>query len=35
MHGLGPKALAFLGGVMEFAPAMTALTNPTVNSFKR
>ena len=35
VHGLGPVALKFLGGVLANAPAMAALTNPTVNSYKR
>lgn len=34
-YGLGPKALAFLGGVMHHAGEMAAMTNPTVNSYKR
>ena len=35
MHGLSPLALSFLGGLLDNAPALTALTNPTVNSYKR
>ena len=34
-HGLSPTARAFLGGLLAHAPALTALTNPTVNSYKR
>ncbi|GLZ29280.1 glutamine synthetase [Lentzea sp. NBRC 105346] len=34
-HGLSELALHFLGGVLEHAPALTALLNPTVNSFRR
>ncbi len=32
---LSDKAYAFLGGLLEHAKAFTALTNPTVNSYKR
>ena len=35
MHGLSPRALSFTAGLLNHAPAMTALTNPTVNSYKR
>ncbi len=34
-HGLSSLALHFLAGVLEHAPALTALLNPTVNSFRR
>jgi len=34
-HGLSETALKFLGGMLTNTPAMTALTNPTVNSYKR
>ncbi len=33
--GLSPLAYAFLGGVLANAEALCALTNPTVNSYKR
>ena len=33
--GLSDKGRAFLGGIMQHAAAMTAITNPTVNSYKR
>lgn len=33
--GLSPMAYHFLGGLMHHAAAMTAITNPTVNSYKR
>jgi glutamine synthetase len=33
--GISATAKNFIGGVMAHAPALTALTNPTVNSFKR
>lgn len=33
--GLSDMAKYFLGGLMQHAPAMTAITNPTVNSYKR
>jgi glutamine synthetase len=33
--GLSSTARAFLGGIMAHGEAMTALTNPTVNSYKR
>ncbi len=33
--GLSKTAYSFMGGVLDHAPALTALANPTVNSFKR
>ena len=33
--GLSDKGLNFLGGIMKHAKALTAITNPTVNSYKR
>ncbi|MGV8936729.1 MAG: type III glutamate--ammonia ligase [Allorhizobium sp.] len=33
--GLSAKGLTFLGGVMKHASALAAITNPTVNSYKR
>ena len=33
--GLSQKCYHFIGGLMRHAPAMTALTNPVVNSYKR
>jgi glutamine synthetase len=33
--GLSDKGRAFLGGIMKHAAAMSAITNPTVNSYKR
>ena len=33
--GLSHLAYSFLGGLMHSAPALAALTNPTVNSYKR
>ena len=33
--GLSPKAYSFLGGVLHHAPSLAAITNPTVNSYKR
>lgn len=33
--GLSPKAYSFLGGVLHHAQALAAITNPTVNSYKR
>ena len=33
--GLSPLAYNFLGGLMHHAAAMAAITNPTVNSYKR
>ena len=33
--GLSGKGLNFLGGIMKHASAMAAITNPTVNSYKR
>jgi glutamine synthetase type III len=33
--GLSAKGLNFLGGIMKHATALAAITNPTVNSYKR
>ena len=33
--GLSQDALYFIGGLLEHAPALTAITNPIVNSYKR
>ncbi len=33
--GLSQEALWFIGGLLQHAPALVALTNPTTNSFKR
>ncbi len=33
--GLSDKGRAFLGGILKHATALTAITNPTVNSYKR
>lgn len=33
--GLSQMALYFMGGLLEHAPALTAITNPIVNSYKR
>jgi glutamine synthetase type III len=33
--GLSDKGRAFLGGIMKHASGMSAITNPTVNSYKR
>ena len=33
--GLSDRGLNFLGGIMKHAKALTAITNPTVNSYKR
>ena len=33
--GLSEKGLHFLGGIMQHASALAAITNPTVNSYKR
>jgi glutamine synthetase len=33
--GLSPQGYHFLGGIMKHAIGMTAITNPTVNSYKR
>jgi len=33
--GLSEKGRHFLGGIMNHAPALAAITNPTVNSYKR
>ncbi len=34
-HGLSKLAYHFMGGVLEHAPAITALACPTINSYKR
>ncbi len=33
--GLSPLAYQFIGGLLHSAPALAAITNPTVNSYKR
>ena len=33
--GLSDRGLNFLGGIMKHAKALTAITNPTINSYKR
>ena len=33
--GLSDKGLNFLGGIIKHAPALAAITNPTINSYKR
>lgn len=35
MHKLSGTSLSFLAGMLEHAPALLAITNPTVNSYKR
>jgi glutamine synthetase len=32
---LGPAALHYMGGLLQHAPALSALTNPSTNSYKR
>lgn len=34
-YGLGATSLAFLAGILSEAPALTAISNPTINSYKR
>jgi glutamine synthetase len=34
-HGLSARALSFVAGVLEHAPALSAILNPTVNAYKR
>lgn len=34
-YELSKEALSFIAGLLEHAPAFTAITNPTVNSYKR
>lgn len=34
-YQLSPVALSYIAGLLEHAPAVTAITNPTVNSYKR
>ncbi len=34
-ENIGEKGLHYIGGLLKHAPGMTAITNPTVNSYKR
>ncbi len=34
-HELSKEAMGYIAGLLEHAPAFTAITNPTVNSYKR